>query len=279
MNTRRFAEGERVNEERRPPEPAPLPLHALLELQRTAGNQAVGRMLSRQIVTTKDRGSLVIAQGRGKPKPTGDAYLLKIYNELRNRLVPMPAAFTDVDAAAAALSGGGVIDADDIAFFAEKTGGKKSAATRAAEARSAGLADEVAAKRSSVEKYRHHIFKGDFSKKNSTIPTGYHSKAGASDTHQAYGTATPVANDVTGVYQQSVRATKTGVRKPIQSTFFPDTATEDQIMDALASVYGFTPQPKAATYPPSLKGLTFAKEGDTIYPAGGGDTAAEEAAD
>jgi hypothetical protein len=37
----------RSGEQRRPPEPSPLPLHAVLALQRSAGNQAVGRVLAR----------------------------------------------------------------------------------------------------------------------------------------------------------------------------------------------------------------------------------------
>jgi hypothetical protein len=275
MRHRELPEGERV-QERRPPEPAPLPLHAVLALQQSAGNQAVGRVLARQVVDNKRRGTLVVGSKRGKR--TGDAALLWIYNELRTKITtppPVP-AFTTVAGADTVLTGRGVADQEDIDYFKEQLAEKQSKASKVAKGLAASLPEEIAKRRGAVDaKYKKHIFDGDVQRNDKTTPTGYHSKAGASSTHEAYGGTTPIDNKVGGIYQQSVRL-KGGKSKSLQSTFFPDTASVDDVMNAITSVYGgFTPQPTSATYPDSLKGLTFAKEGDTIYPGGGRDNPAE----
>jgi EndoU nuclease-like protein len=216
MRVGEFAEGKR-GQERRPSEPAPLPLHAMLALQQSAGNQAV-------------------------------------------------------DDAVNQLTTDGVIDASDAEFFVAETGAtKKTASTRMAETRGTSMAAEIAEKRPGIEgKYKQHIFFGDF-KADKKTPTGYHSIKGPSTTHARYGTASDVATDapIGGVYQQSVHSvadpTKT---KEYQSTFFPDEATMDEILDAITSVYGVTPQPKAVTYPARFKGMKLRKTGNTIYPEG-----------
>ena len=83
MHHRELAEGESV-QERRPPEPAPLPLHALLELQRRAGNQAVGRVLAREKVPDQRRNGFVKAATTGKTAATSaDALLLAMLQRLR----------------------------------------------------------------------------------------------------------------------------------------------------------------------------------------------------
>jgi hypothetical protein len=141
------------------------------------------------------------------------------------------------------------------------------------------LRTEVKAKRPSIEaKHKHHIFQGDFKAGDKDAPTGYHSKNGktASATHEAYGGTTDVPNDVGGVYQQSVRSTKAPFKKKdYRSTFFPDDATEDDILDAITSVYGLGSQSASVTYPPKLKGMTLQKIGATIFPAGGKDLGPE----
>ena len=114
-------------------------------------------------------------------------------------------------------------------------------------------------------KYGHHIFQGDTKK---GVPTGFHSQADGSTTHEAYGTRTDLGQ---GVYQQSVRLRgNPEATKPIQSTFFPDDATHEHVIKAIASVYkaGF----RTVTHVhDSVNGLELKKTGDTIYPAGGDD--------
>ena len=88
------------------------------------------------------------------------------------------------------------------------------------------LTREIAKHRKRMDAaHKKHIFEGDF--KGEGMPTGFHSKFVGSDTHEAYGTKTPVAN-VGGVYQQSVRSKKDpSKKKENQSTFFPDSATDE----------------------------------------------------
>jgi hypothetical protein len=269
MNVRELAEG-KTEQERRPSEPAPLPLHALLALQQSAGNQAVGRALARQVVKTPRRKTLVTGSKGGKRE--GDARLLYIYNQLRAEMSVVPAVFTDVEDAVDQLTTDGVIDASDAEFFLAETGAtKKTASARMAETRGASMAEEIAEKRPGIEgKYKQHIFFGDF-KADKKTPTGYHSIKGPSTTHERYGTPSDVATDATigGVYQQSVRSVADRTKKKeYQSTFFPDDASMDEVLDAITSVYGVSPQPKTVTYPARFKGMKLRKTGETIYPEG-----------
>jgi hypothetical protein len=75
------------------------------------------------------------------------------------------------------------------------------------------------------------------------------------------------------VYQQSVRGRKSEdkpwVAKSQQSTFFPDSASKDDVMTAITSALE-SPR-KIVKYPQSMRGIGLIKTGDTIYPAGGTD--------
>ena len=194
------------------------------------------------------------------------AILLAVYNQMRHELDPTPGPFSSVKAATDAMVAAGKLDAGDVAAFAaeakrlNETGGDPAAANRLR------IAQEIADKRGSVEaRHAHHVFNGDM---NGAVPTGYHSKAGNSTTHEGYGTMTDVGN--AGAYQQSVRTQDGHVRKPIQSTFFPDAATRDHVIDAITVVYelGFSTVSNVA---PSVNGLKLTSRGDTVFPAGGSD--------
>ena len=122
-------------------------------------------------------------------------------------------------------------------------------------------------------KLRKHIFVGDYVV-GTDIPSGYHSKAGVSGTHEAYGTKTPI-EAFPGVYQQSVKA-KGGTRKkkPIQSTFFPDTiggraTTMNDVIFAVGT--GMASDSKTVKYPEEWRGMRLRKIGETWFPDGGSD--------
>ncbi len=188
------------DEERRRPEPvAAMPPHALLALQRSAGNQAVGRVLARDILGKQARGKLT-AKYRGNALPaSADDMLLEIYNTLRSKCKNprVPVAWTSVAAAAAELKKQGIMDDADETGFTEAAavafGGEKKLVDHGP-AMLEALKKMVAEKRPSIDaKHKHHIFQGDFKSDDPTDPTGYHSKKGstASTTHEAYGTQTP----------------------------------------------------------------------------------------
>ena len=147
------------------------------------------------------------------------------------------------------------------------------AADRAREAeRSAKALAWVKAQRDVTAALKRHILIGDLME-GSEIPTGYHSKAGNSRTHEAYGTRTEIAGGY-GVYQQSVRSTATWLTKPNQSTFFPDTVgarptREDDIVFAVGTAMD-SPS-KTVRYPEEWRGMTLRKIGDTWFPTGGSD--------
>jgi hypothetical protein len=253
--------------ERREPErpPAPSRPHALLTLQQGAGNQAVTRMIARQKIKPALKRTQVANANRGKPKPTPEQALLKIYNVLRAELDEDPGEFTELAAAASALIEGKVIDGDDVTEFSGLLG-----VSAVKKDPMETIKENVKLDRSDIDRrFKHHIFDGDFDDKK--VPTGYHSTSGGSKTHEAYGTKSDVDNTVSGVYQQSVRAKTGGKKKGTQSTFFPDTASQEDILDAIATVYGKKHgSGTTAKYPESLKGMTLVKIGDTtVFPTGG----------
>ncbi len=135
------------------------------------------------------------------------------------------------------------------------------------------LADNV------PQNLRNHVFLGDFGPGGA--PTGYHSKAGNSPTHEAYGGTTNVNGF--GVYQQSVRgranAQAAWRRKPIQSTFFPDQvgnrgATENDVNLALGT--GRASHARQVNYPAEWRGMPLRSIGETWFPDGGDDRLAED---
>jgi hypothetical protein len=264
-------------DERRPAAAVPLPEHALLALQRSAGNHAVTRMLARSKFSSgevRDEVKFALNPRGGTPPTTKTALLLAVYNQIRVTLDPTPAEYTNVIAATKSLKQRGKIDDEDVTAFDSAAGQALGleAAEDPAVTRAKKLKNQIEDKRPGIDaKHRKHIFDGDLKGES---PTGYHSIKGKtpSATHEAYGAKTQVANDVAGVYQRSVRLVgQPTKRKANQSTFFPDTATEDEVLDAITSVYGFKPRPAKVTYPESLKGPQLATRGETVYPAGGDD--------
>lgn len=125
-----------------------------------------------------------------------------------------------------------------------------------------------------------HVLLGDF---NGNVPTGYHSKAGDSPTHGAYGAVTALG-DGFGSYQQSVRGRVGGVgvwrRKGIQSTFFPDqvagqATTQNDVKLALGTAEHSAQN--RVSYPVPWRDMVIRKIGTTWFPAGGDDHLAAEA--
>lgn len=201
-------------------------------------------------------------------QPNSTAILLAIYNEMRFEVDPTPAQFNSVVLARDAMIAANRIDAEDAAALVIEAERMQQAGGDPAEALRLRIVAEIAAKRNGIEgKYGHHVFQGDY---NSTgIPTGFHSKADGSTTHEAYGTRTNVANG--GAYQQSVRRRDNQVHKPIQSTFFPDTLSHQNVVDAITVVYGCGLS-TVAHVDTSVNGMRLEKKGDTVFPAGGSDT-------
>lgn len=290
MHHRELTEGERV-QERRPPEPAPLPLHALLRMQQGAGNQATVRMLAREKYTARQVHK-VIAMAQGPGITTADALVLAVYNEIRLELDPDPGVFGDIATAEKKLLELNKIEADDIANFrsaAEKVfpaaqpaaagrGGKpkKEKKSKAPKVDKGAAAEALKAQidRDRGEINRHfgtHVLKGAF--REDHRPSGFHTINGGSPTHEAFGKKT---TGEFGTYRQSVReiADKKNV-KETQSTFFPDSASADEVIDAMTSVYGATAEKgrKSVAYPDKLKGMPLASLGlggkskePTIFP-------------
>lgn len=113
-----------------------------------------------------------------------------------------------------------------------------------------------------------HIFNGGL--KNNGNPNGYHSKAGNSPTHEAFGVMNKSVGPK-GVYNQQVRL-KSDHSKTKLSTFFPDGLTQDQVIATVASAH--TQQNKEVVskgslkpgVPPQLIGSKIHFADDTAYP-------------
>lgn len=113
-----------------------------------------------------------------------------------------------------------------------------------------------------------HIFNGGL--KDNGDPNGYHSKAGDSPTHEAFGDKNTSVGPK-GVYNQNVRL-KNSPNKTKFSTFFPDGLTKDQVIATVASAYT---QPTKTVVskgslkpgvPPQLIGSKIHFADDTAYP-------------
>lgn len=205
-------------------------------------------------------------------QPNRVALLLAIYNQMRFEIDPTPVAFTAIQAARNALIAAARMDAEDADAFDEEATRMQTAGGDPVEATRLRITGQIAARHDAVEgAYAQHIFQGDI---KDNLPTGYHSKADGSNTHETYGGATNVGNASAGgnqAYQQSVRLQANQARKPIQSTFFPDAASHDDVINAIASVYEVGM--KTVGYvADTVNGLKLAKRGDTVFPAGGLDT-------
>jgi hypothetical protein len=263
MHVRTFAEGNR-EQERRPPEPAPLPLHAVLALQRAAGNQAVGRVLARQ--TFKDREIRSDVKGAvAAGHKTRDAILLAIYNEMRLTLREDEKPFSRVSVAVEKLIAGNKMDAEDAEKFAAEAE-KQLKGGGATVSPAEQLRTEIAEDRGAImTAMGEHVLRGGWSTANR--PAGFHTTQGRSRTHEAFGAVTAAANNT---YQQSVREiADTRNVKPTQSTFFPDTASADDVIDAITSVYGKRGKAKgrkSVAYPEALQGIPLTQREGTAFP-------------
>ena len=245
----------------------PLRPSTILALQRTVGNRATLALLQRQTLTAAKIKEWIRWERDPAIRANSTALLLSIYNQMRLDLDPTPAAFTSLVAARKALKDGGRLDDEDVAALEAEARRSQQAGGDPAELVRLRIVEKIAARSNAVEaKYGQHIFQGDIA---AGTPTGFHSKADGSATHEAYGTVTPVGNGA--AYQQSVRTrTPPVVRKPIQSTFFPDAASHQQVIGAITSVYeaGLS---TVGHVDPVVNGLRLAKRGDTVFPAGGSD--------
>jgi hypothetical protein len=291
MHHRELTEGERVRE-RRPPEPAPLPLHALLELQRSAGNQAVGRVLARKPLYKRGEVRRHVAQAVEGGAATVETILLAIHNELSRSLGDAPAGYTDVATAEAALIKAGQMNAEDPPIFLaeataqlpaqplpaaatgrgkptrEKKEKKPKGPTK--EEAEAALKERIAADRPAiVAGFEEHVIVGAFRKDHR--PSGFHMEGSGSTTHRAFG-ETEKAGDTWGTYQKSVvdRDDPQNI-KPYKSTFFPESASKNDILDAITSVYGASAKgQKTVAYPDKLRGMPLIKHDSsdekTVFP-------------
>ncbi len=257
---------------RRRPDPAPLPLHAVLALQRTVGNQAVGRVLARNKIKTPQAKAAVTGATKSKPPPTNATQLLlALYNKLG---ATHGAPFATVDAAVTALTTAQVIDNGDATYFqaeADKLFPADDGGAGKRQAASAQLKQEIEAERGAImAEMGEHVLRGAWRTDNR--PAGFHTKNGGSTTHEAFGKDTKREHNT---YQQSVREIGNSENvKPTQSTFFPDTASADQVIDAITSVYGASGRKKkrqTVAYPDTLAGIPLTQREGTAFP----DTAAK----
>jgi hypothetical protein len=256
----------------RPSEPAPPPLHAVLALQRTAGNQAVGRILARNKIKGPQAKAAVTGATKSKPKPAdATELLLAIYNKLG---ADHEAPYDTVKAAVKDLKAAGVIDDGDVTYFqgeADKLFPADDGGAGKKQAASGELKEEIKNERTAIiTAMGEHVLRGGWRTDNR--PGGFHTKNGGSTTHEAFGRATKLDSNT---YQQSVReiADPKNV-KPTQSTFFPDSASADDVIDAITSVYGASGKKrkrKTVAYPDALAGIPLTQRDGTAFP----DTAPE----
>ena len=247
------------SEERRPPKPvAAMPPHALLALQRSAGNQAVGRLLARSMykhgrgAQTEDPGAMTSpgASRRRRRRccsrsTTGCAPALE---------PPVPEIVADgrrrqLEARNGSHRRRGHRPRFDTAAALEiRRRGSVDRGARCWRKQLTAEGQGEAARRSTAAPQTPHL-RGRLQGRRAD-PTGYHSitrqdavddARGVRRADRRWPTTSP------GVYQRSVRsrAAPTEPQDVPQSTFFPDTASEDDVLDAITSVYGVTPKPSS----------------------------------
>ena len=236
-------------------------------------------MLARQLVKDNMRsGAAKRLSAAHKGATSEDALLLAMYNDMQSKVRPAPPApWATVDAAITALKAAGKIDDEDVPLF--RTDARKALGLAVGAEPKAGrpLKDVIAEERPEVEaKFGEHVLLGGT--RTDGRPAGYHSINGGSTTHEAFGAPTMIG--ALGAYQRSVRFTDELENvKETQSTFFPDAASKDQVLDALTSVYGATGKAARRTtvnYPVTLNGLVLEKISETTaFPAGGGKLTGE----
>jgi hypothetical protein len=209
-------------------------------------------------------------------QPNRQALLLVIYNQIRLEIPEdvRPAAFVALNVARQTLITANKLDAEDADLLDTEATRMQTAGGDHAEASRLRIVAEILAKRGGIEAtYGNHVFQGDFNADH--VPTGFHSKADGSATHETYGARTLVENrngNQVQAYQQSVREIAApGNQKPVQSTFFPDEATHDDVIDAITSVLGVG-LTQVGYVNARVNGLKLRKKGDTVFPAGGSDT-------
>jgi Bacterial EndoU nuclease len=238
----------------------------VLGLQRTVGNQVTAGLVQRALLKPSEVKNW-IRWVRGADRKNSTTFLLTIYNQMRLSVDPRPAEFRSLADARRQLIAAKQIDQEDVDALEEEVDRSVRAGDDPAELVRLRIAAKIESRRAAVEAaFAHHIFQGDMA---GNVPTGFHSKADGSATHEAYGARTDVGNK--GAYQQSVRLQgRPNVRKPIQSTFFPDGASHEQVIKAVASVYeaGLS---TVGYVDPVVNEMRLAKRGDTVFPAGGSD--------
>jgi Bacterial EndoU nuclease len=244
----------------------PLTASTVLALQRTVGNHATTGLVQRALLTPKEIKNW-IRWVRGTDRRNSTTFLLTIYNQMRLSVNPRPEEFRSLADARKQLIAANQLDQADVDALEAEVDRTLRAGGDPAELIKLRIMAKIEARKAAVDAaYGHHIFQGDMA---GAVPTGFHSKIDGSATHEAYGARTDVGNK--GAYQQSVRLQdRPAVRKPIQSTFFPDGASHDQVVKAIASVYeaGLS---TVGYVDPVVNGMQLAKRGDTVFPAGGSD--------
>ena len=246
-------------------EPARLPVHALLALQRSAGNRAVAGMIARRTIKdgTIRRDVKEAIKGGHKTK---DAVLLAIYNDMRLQMLTDEKVFAGVAAAAKKLIEAGKMDEEDATAYAAEAVNQLKRGDKPLSAAEQLKADVEEDRAGMSQTMFDHVLLGAWSKKEFR-PTGYHSTKGGSTTHEAFGTKTAGENNT---YQRSVRAIDQPANvKKTQSTFFPDSANAEDIKNAITSVYGKHGKAKgvrSVTYPESLKGIKLTQREGTAFP-------------
>ena len=285
MHHRELTEGERV-QERRPPEPAPLPLHALLRAAAAAaGNQAVGRVLARAEGPRPAPQRLRQGRhGRQDPRPrpptrccsrctTRSGATLKPDARARRR---------DADAAITALMALRPVkfDAEDETAFRKAAQRQVPRGRRQAQAASRAASDSERLKagdprgpRPTVErKFSAHIFHGDHGRPTAS-PAGYHSINGNSPTHEAYRRRDAAGRPRASTSRASApRPTRrTSRRRSRRSSRRRRARTTSST--AITTVYGATARAQArrrcSTRTPS-RGSAAADRRDHDLPGGGG---------
>jgi hypothetical protein len=246
---------------------APSP-HALLALQRSAGNQAVAGVIARHIHGAKDvRDDVKWAmRAPGEVPGTKNELILLVLNAIRDKLDPAPAKFTNVNAAVKSLKALKKLDDEDFTLLEAEAGKQFGAQAAPAVTPAEQLKAEVEADRKDMDTTMFdHVLLGATSVDKR--PSGYHSTQGGSGTHEAFGARTDGEN---GTYQRSVRFTADRPNvKPTQSTFFPNTANAEDVKNAITSVYGKRGRElgvQSVRYPETLKGIKMTQREGTAFP-------------
>lgn len=106
----------------------------------------------------------------------------------------------------------------------------------------------------------HHIFEGEINRKNS--PVGYHSRPGGVDAEGARIVRIRDKPNQYGVYTATIAIRDGSQWKEKFSSFFPDTMSADEVIDAVLNAYRKSSNPKSQPWR-GPSGLGFSIEGYT----------------